>query len=78
MRSSELTSIVGPGYPGPTIEVNSDDRIVVNVTNLMPNATAVRIHALGDSICTVVVRRTALVQSVPMDLAEMRRVSRAT
>ena len=32
-------------YPGPTIEVNSDDRIVVNVTNLMPNATAVRIHA---------------------------------
>lgn len=26
-------------YPGPTIEVNEGDRIVVNVTNNMPNAT---------------------------------------
>lgn len=28
-------------YPGPTIEANVDDRIVVNVTNLLPNATTV-------------------------------------
>lgn len=28
-------------YPGPPIEANVEDRIVVNVTNLMPNATTV-------------------------------------
>lgn len=28
-------------FPGPTIEANVDDRIVVNVTNKMPNATYV-------------------------------------
>ncbi|KWU44544.1 hypothetical protein RHOSPDRAFT_17827 [Rhodotorula sp. JG-1b] len=38
--------VVNGMYPGPTIEVNSDDRIVVNVTNLMPNATAIHWHGL--------------------------------
>lgn len=31
--------VVNGQYPGPTIEANSGDRIVVNVTNKMPNST---------------------------------------
>ena len=31
--------VVNGQYPGPTIEANSEDRIVVNVTNKMPNST---------------------------------------
>ena len=31
--------VVNGQFPGPTIEVNSGDRVVVNVTNKMSNAT---------------------------------------
>lgn len=31
--------VVNGQYPGPTIEANTGDRIVVNVTNKMPNST---------------------------------------
>ncbi|ORY66655.1 Cupredoxin [Leucosporidium creatinivorum] len=43
----EKTMLVVNGlYPGPTIEVNEGDRVIVNVTNLMPNATAIHWHGL--------------------------------
>ncbi|KZT65204.1 multicopper oxidase [Daedalea quercina L-15889] len=42
----KLMLVVNGMYPGPTIEANVDDRIVVNVTNLMPNATAIHWHGL--------------------------------
>ncbi|BGP59358.1 hypothetical protein NBRC10512_005153 [Rhodotorula toruloides] len=38
--------VVNGMYPGPTIEVNNDDRVVVNVTNAMSNASAVHWHGL--------------------------------
>ncbi|POY75890.1 hypothetical protein BMF94_0973 [Rhodotorula taiwanensis] len=38
--------VVNGMYPGPTIEANVDDRIVVNVTNLLPNATTIHWHGL--------------------------------
>ena len=70
-------------YPGPTIEVNSDDRIVVNVTNLMPNATAVRVHdfkkvdlfALGRS--SFALRLDSLARTVPARHALLRRYKRS-
>lgn len=65
-------------YPGPTIEVNSDDRIVVNVTNLMPNATAVRIHAfradrLRSRDSPSAFRLDPLARTVPARYALLRR-----
>ncbi|KAL8291388.1 hypothetical protein RQP46_002366 [Phenoliferia psychrophenolica] len=38
--------VVNGQYPGPTIEVNVGDRVVVNVTNLMPNSSAIHWHGL--------------------------------
>ncbi|BGP57007.1 hypothetical protein JCM8202_004558 [Rhodotorula sphaerocarpa] len=38
--------VVNGMYPGPPIEANVEDRIVVNVTNLMPNATTIHWHGL--------------------------------
>ncbi|KAI0356871.1 hypothetical protein OH77DRAFT_1399973 [Trametes cingulata] len=38
--------VVNGQFPGPTIEANAGDRIVVNVTNKMPNATAIHWHGL--------------------------------
>ncbi|KAK4057343.1 hypothetical protein OIO90_001409, partial [Microbotryomycetes sp. JL221] len=39
--------VVNGLFPGPTIEVNSDDRIIVNVTNLLSsNSTAIHWHGL--------------------------------
>ena len=38
-------------FPGPTIEANVDDRIVVNVTNKMPNATYVASALLESAAC---------------------------
>ncbi|GAA5919729.1 hypothetical protein JCM5296_000104 [Sporobolomyces johnsonii] len=43
---SKTMLVVNGMFPGPTIEVNSDDRIVVNVTNMMPNATSIHWHGL--------------------------------
>ncbi|KZT04954.1 multicopper oxidase [Laetiporus sulphureus 93-53] len=43
----EKTMLVVNGlYPGPTIEANTGDRIIVNVTNKMVNATAIHWHGL--------------------------------
>ena len=33
-------------FPGPLIEVNQGDRVLVNVTNLLPNSTSVHWHGL--------------------------------
>lgn len=33
-------------YPGPTIEVNQGDRLIVNVQNNLPNATSIHWHGL--------------------------------
>ncbi|KAI0752747.1 multicopper oxidase [Daedaleopsis nitida] len=38
--------VVNGQYPGPTIEANAGDRIVVNVTNMMPNSTSIHWHGL--------------------------------
>ncbi|KAL6309474.1 multicopper oxidase [Sparassis latifolia] len=38
--------VVNGIFPGPTIEANEGDRIVVNVTNMMPNATTLHWHGL--------------------------------
>ncbi|KAM0753984.1 hypothetical protein T439DRAFT_169004 [Meredithblackwellia eburnea MCA 4105] len=38
--------VVNGIFPGPTIEVNSYDRLVVNVTNNLPNSSAVHWHGL--------------------------------
>ncbi|KDQ55438.1 multicopper oxidase [Jaapia argillacea MUCL 33604] len=38
--------VVNGVFPGPTIEVNQGDRVIVNVTNKMPNSTAVHWHGL--------------------------------
>ncbi|KAI0672283.1 multicopper oxidase-domain-containing protein [Trametes maxima] len=38
--------VVNGQYPGPTIEANAGDRLVVNVTNKMPNSTAIHWHGL--------------------------------
>ncbi|KAK4047081.1 hypothetical protein OIV83_005644 [Microbotryomycetes sp. JL201] len=38
--------MVNGTYPGPTIEVNEDDRVIVKVVNLMPNSTAIHWHGL--------------------------------
>ena|SRR6267154_5700234 len=33
-------------YPGPTVEVNQGDRIIVKVQNNLPNATSIHWHGL--------------------------------
>lgn len=33
-------------YPGPTIEANQGDRLIVHVQNNLPNATAIHWHGL--------------------------------
>jgi FtsP/CotA-like multicopper oxidase with cupredoxin domain len=33
-------------YPGPTIEVNQGDRLIVKVQNNLPNATSIHWHGL--------------------------------
>ncbi|KAH9947844.1 multicopper oxidase [Amylocystis lapponica] len=38
--------VVNGQFPGPTIEANEGDRIIVNVTNNLPNATAIHWHGL--------------------------------
>ena len=38
--------VVNGMYPGPTIEANQGDRIVVNVTNLLENRTTIHWHGL--------------------------------
>ncbi|EMD36964.1 multicopper oxidase [Gelatoporia subvermispora B] len=38
--------VVNGMYPGPTIEANEGDRIIVNVTNMISNATAIHWHGL--------------------------------
>ncbi|KAI0634300.1 multicopper oxidase-domain-containing protein [Trametes polyzona] len=38
--------VVNGEFPGPTIETNTGDRIVVNVTNKLSNATAIHWHGL--------------------------------
>ncbi|TBU24763.1 multicopper oxidase [Dichomitus squalens] len=38
--------VVNGQFPGPTIEVNTGDRVVVNVTNKMSNATTIHWHGL--------------------------------
>ncbi|KAI0285717.1 multicopper oxidase-domain-containing protein, partial [Russula brevipes] len=38
--------VVNGMYPGPTIEVNQGDRLVVNVKNNLPNATSIHWHGL--------------------------------
>ncbi|SCV72247.1 BQ2448_4941 [Microbotryum intermedium] len=43
---SKTMLVVNGMYPGPTIEANQGDRIVVNVTNKLPNATAIHWHGL--------------------------------
>ncbi|KAI0942998.1 hypothetical protein AcV7_002262 [Taiwanofungus camphoratus] len=42
----KLMLVVNGLFPGPTIEANMGDRIVVNVTNNMPNSTAIHWHGL--------------------------------
>lgn len=42
----KLMLVVNGQFPGPTIEANAGDRIVVNVTNKLPNATAIHWHGL--------------------------------
>ena len=51
-------------YPGPTIEVNQGDRLIVNVHNNLPNATSIHWHGL--------VRQAA---TPPRDLHIMTRAS---
>lgn len=38
--------VVNGAYPGPTIEANQGDRLVVNVQNNLPNATSIHWHGL--------------------------------
>ncbi|KAH9980737.1 multicopper oxidase-domain-containing protein [Russula compacta] len=38
--------VVNGKYPGPTIEVNQGDRLIVNVQNNLPNATSIHWHGL--------------------------------
>ncbi|KAH8994229.1 multicopper oxidase 2A [Lactarius akahatsu] len=38
--------VVNGTYPGPTIEANQGDRLVVNVKNNLPNATSIHWHGL--------------------------------
>ncbi|KAI0705390.1 multicopper oxidase [Earliella scabrosa] len=42
----KLMLVVNGQYPGPTIEANTGDRIVVNVTNRMSNSTSIHWHGL--------------------------------
>ncbi|PIL29112.1 transporter [Ganoderma sinense ZZ0214-1] len=42
----KLMLVVNGQFPGPTIEANTGDRIVVNVTNKMSNSTAIHWHGL--------------------------------
>ncbi len=38
-------------YPGPTIEVNQGDRLIIKVQNSLPNATSIHWHGLvGETI----------------------------
>ena len=41
--------VVNGMYPGPTIEANQGDRIIVNVTNTLENRTSIHWHGL---VCT--------------------------
>ena len=50
-------------YPGPTIEVNQGDRLIVNVHNNLPNATSIHWHGLVREVTT------------PRDLLIMTRAS---
>ena len=43
--------VVNGMYPGPTIEANQHDRIVVKVTNMLENRTTIHWHGLVSSIC---------------------------
>ncbi|SGY20472.1 BQ5605_C016g08067 [Microbotryum silenes-dioicae] len=43
---SKKMLVVNGMFPGPTIEANQGDRIVVNVTNKLPNPTAIHWHGL--------------------------------
>ncbi len=43
--SSMLISTPGM-YPGPTIEANQGDRLIVKVHNNLPNATSIHWHGL--------------------------------
>jgi len=45
-------------YPGPTVEVNQGDRLIVNVQNNLPNATSIHWHGL--------VRGTTSLESLSM------------
>lgn len=38
--------VVNGMFPGPTIEINQGDRLIVNVQNNLPNATAIHWHGL--------------------------------
>ncbi|KAL1948428.1 hypothetical protein VTO73DRAFT_12503 [Trametes versicolor] len=42
----KLMLVVNGQFPGPTIEANAGDRVVVNVTNKLPNSTAIHWHGL--------------------------------
>lgn len=46
LRDSQTDAYHAGMYPGPTIEVNEGDRVVVNVTNLMNTSTAIHWHGL--------------------------------
>jgi FtsP/CotA-like multicopper oxidase with cupredoxin domain len=38
--------VINEKYPGPMVRVNRGDRVLVNVTNNMPNATTIHWHGL--------------------------------
>ena len=40
-------------YPGPTIEVNQGDRLIVKVQNNLPNATSIHWHGLVRGISSL-------------------------
>lgn len=40
-------------YPGPTIEVNQGDRLIVKVQNNLPNATSIHWHGLVRGIISL-------------------------
>lgn len=50
---SKTMLVVNGMYPGPTIEANQGDRIVVNVTNLLENRTSIHWHGLVRLSCFV-------------------------
>ncbi|TCD62838.1 hypothetical protein EIP91_006351 [Steccherinum ochraceum] len=44
--ASKPMLVVNGMYPGPTIEANQGDRVIVNVTNHLPNTTSIHWHGL--------------------------------